>query len=248
MAITSFKRHEKKFLINEVQYAKILPVLGQYMHLDEFCQNGQEYSIYNIYYDTDDSSLIRHSLTRPYYKEKLRLRTYCIPGSLNSQVFLELKKKIGGTVNKRRAVLNLGEAYKFLECGIYPENPDYMNRQVLSEINFFLKHYDVKPACYISFKRIALFGQQDNDFRITFDHNIITRREELGLEKGCYGEELLEPGQVLMEVKVSGGFPLWLANYLSENQIYRIKFSKYGQEYTRGLMKRETACCLQTAV
>lgn len=248
MAITSFKRNEKKFLINESQYAELLPMLMQFMHLDEYCRNGQEYSIYNIYYDTDKASLIRHSLAKPYYKEKLRLRSYSIPSSINSPVFLELKKKIGGTVNKRRAILTLGEAYQFLKYGIYPLNLDYMNRQVLNEITFLLRHYDIKPACYISYQRRALFGQEDRDFRISFDHSIITRREALDLEKGCFGEELLTPGLILMEVKLSGGFPLWLANYLSAKQIFPSRFSKYGKEYTRELIKHETRYCLQAAV
>ena len=43
--------------------------------------------------DTSDFYLIRKSLKRPIYKEKVRLRSYDIP-SKNSNVFLEFKKII----------------------------------------------------------------------------------------------------------------------------------------------------------
>ena len=51
-----------------------------------------ESTICNIYYDTADYRLIRASLEKPAYKEKLRLRSYGVtePGG---EVFLELKKK-----------------------------------------------------------------------------------------------------------------------------------------------------------
>jgi len=247
MAITTFKRYEKKFMLNEAQYKAVMPGLMEYMRLDRNCKDGRDYTIYNIYYDTDNSSIIRQSLSKPYYKEKLRMRSYSVPTSPDSEVFLELKKKIGGIVTKRRAVLTLSEAYQFLDYGIRPQNRDYINTQVLNEIAFFVTTHAVKPATYISYKRIALFGKDDSDFRITFDRNIITRREELGIEKGRFGTDLL-PGKYLMEVKVSAAFPVWLANLLSENQIYKTSFSKYGKEYTENLLKHEKTYDLQKAV
>ena len=248
MAITTFQRYEKKFLLSESQYKSIYPGLMQYLCLDGNCMDGQGYSIYNIYYDTDSSSIIRSSLSKPYYKEKFRLRSYSLPKSLNSKVFLELKKKIGGIVNKRRAVLTLGEAYNFLKNGRRPLNMDYMNTQVLNEIEFFLQTNAVKPAAYISYDRIALFSKDGSNFRITFDNNIITRREDLSMEKGRFGKDLLEPGKFLMEVKVPGAFPMWLANLLSDNQIYQTSFSKYGREYMHNLLSNRAEYRLNIAV
>lgn len=202
------------------------------MNPDENCEDGDEYIIYNIYYDTDDDKIIRHSLSKPYYKEKLRLRSYNIP-SPKDTVFLELKKKIGGVVNKRRIVITLEEAYDLINKGKRPENCDYMTEQVLNEIEYFLKTNDVKPKAYISYRRKAFFGKEDRDFRVTFDTHIITRRDELALEKGCYGEELLKDGQHLMEVKILGAIPVWLTKIFAELKIYTSSFSKYGKEYKK---------------
>ena len=94
MAIKSFRRFEKKFIITKEQYDELTQILSNYMNLDKYCREGKNYNIYNIYYDTLNNDVIRHSISKPYYKEKLRLRSYNTPTSLDDNVFLELKKKI----------------------------------------------------------------------------------------------------------------------------------------------------------
>lgn len=239
MAITSFKRYEKKYMLTEEQFNNLIPRLLEYMEEDEHCKSGEDYSIYNIYYDTKNSDLIKHSLSKPYYKEKLRLRSYKVPKSPKDKVFLELKKKIGGIVNKRRVVLTLEEAYKFLESGQRPITKDYISEQVINEIEYFLSRNTVYPTAYISYSRMAFFGKEDRDFRVTFDSNILTRRNDLYLEMGSFGEELLKPGSRLMEVKILGAIPLWLANIFSELSIYSTSFSKYGNEYKKYCLNKE---------
>ena len=237
MIITTFKRYEKKFLMTDAQYRALLPLLSSHMQPDDYCRDGQMYPIYNVYYDTDQNDLIRQSLAKPYYKEKLRLRGYDIPTSPDDRVFLELKKKIGGVVNKRRAALTLRQAYAFLENRVIPQSVDAHGRQVLLELDCFLSRYTLHPAVFISSHRSAWFGREDRNLRVTFDRNIVTRRQDVALERGCFGEQLLAPGQVLMEVKIPGSMPLWLADCLSNLRIYSRSFSKYGTEYQKSLQK-----------
>lgn len=241
MAIKAFKRFEKKFIITKDQYDRLLPILSDYMNLDKYCKLGENYNIYNIYYDTLNNDVIRHSISKPYYKEKLRLRSYDIPTSLNDKVFLELKKKINGIVNKRRVVMTLGAAYDFLESGKRPQTEDYINNQVLNEIEYYLKNNPVYPKVYIGYSRKALFGKEDRDFRVTFDSEIMARRDDLSLESGSYGNELLEDNMYLMEVKILGAIPLWFANILSELEIYNTHFSKYGDEYVKYTLERQNS-------
>ena len=239
MAIKSFKRYEKKFLISKEKYDELIPILLQYMDYDGYCTDGKNYNIYNLYYDTDNDDVIRHSIFKPYYKEKLRLRSYRTPKSLDEKVFLELKKKINGIVNKRRVVMTLGEAYNFLEYGEKPQMEDYINNQVLNEIAYYMQNNKVYPKVYVGYSRKALFGKDDKDFRVTFDSNILTRRENLSLESGSYGDSLLEKNQYLMEVKILGAMPLWLANILSNLEVYNTHFSKYGDEYIRYTLEKQ---------
>ena len=208
MAIKSFKRYEKKFLINESQYNELIPKLLDYMNPDKYCQNNNTYSIYNIYYDTENNDVIRHSISKPYYKEKLRLRSYKVPTSKDDKVFLELKKKINGIVSKRRLSLTLGEAYEFLYNQKRPDVKDYIDNQVLNEIDYYLSKTKVYPKVFIAYERNAFFCKNNPDFRVTFDSKVLTRRNHLLLEKGSFGEDVVGSGRYLMEVKILGSIPL----------------------------------------
>nr|WP_297137373.1 polyphosphate polymerase domain-containing protein [Terrisporobacter sp.] len=231
MAIKSFKRYEKKFLISKMQYEQLISRLSQYVNSDKYCKNNNTYSIYNIYFDTKNNDVIRHSISKPFYKEKLRLRSYKTPTSLDDMVFLELKKKINGIVSKRRVVLTLGEAYDFVYKNIRPLSDDYINNQVIDEIQYYLSKNKVYPTVYIGYERNAFFAKDDPDFRITFDSRVLTRRTNLTLEKGCFGDDVVGEGRYLMEVKILGAMPLWFTSILSDLEIYPTHFSKYGNEY-----------------
>jgi SPX domain protein involved in polyphosphate accumulation len=232
MAIEVFNRRETKFLIDKATYLNIQDTLLKYMELDEYNKTHDFYTISNIYFDTIDNYLIRTSLSKPKYKEKLRLRAYGVPKS-DEKVYLEIKKKVCGLVNKRRTTLQLKEAYDFVRTGIKPELKNYMNKQVVNEIEYMLKLYDLQPKLYLSYDRKAMFGIENRDLRITFDTNIRTRRYDLKLESGSYGDSLLESDKWLMEVKAEKSIPIWLSKLLSENKIISSSFSKYGEEYKR---------------
>jgi SPX domain protein involved in polyphosphate accumulation len=235
MAIEVFNRHENKYIIDEKTYVRLQARLSDYMKPDSYNKRFETYQICNIYYDTPDSYLIRTSLMKPSYKEKLRIRSYGTP-STNSKVYVEIKKKFRGVVNKRRSALPLNEAYTFLESGKIPCANCGMNIQVLSEIAYMLEQHTLVPKVYLSYDRMAHFGTGQYDLRISFDTNIVTRRKDLFLESGIYGESLLPNGKWLMEIKTSGSIPIWLCRTLSEFRVYPVSFSKYGTEYKLSLV------------
>lgn len=231
MAINTFARKEIKFLLNMHQYESLMEEIPKYMNPDKFCIGGKEYGVYNIYYDTDDDFLIRESLAKPYYKEKIRLRSYYSPAKPDDVVFLEIKKKIGGIVAKRRVTMTLAESDVYLQTREKPEFSKYITGQVFNELDYFLSMYDVAPKQYISYQRTAFFGKDNGDFRLTFDRKITKRRDDLSLSLPSYGEQIIDDDQRLMEVKISDAVPEWLINKLSELQIYKTSFSKYGKAY-----------------
>lgn len=238
MAKEVFNRHEIKFLLDKVTYKNILDKLSAHLEVDDYNKEQEFYTISNIYYDTKDNHLIRNSLSKPKYKEKLRIRAYGIPKS-DEKVYLEVKKKVCGLVNKRRTSLSLSEAYGFISTGIKPELKEYMNRQVIEEIAYILKIYDLEPKLYLAYDRKAFFSKDDKNLRITFDTNIRTRRYDLKLETGDFGEKLLDNNQYIMEIKTVNSIPIWLVNMLSEHKIYKTSFSKYGTEYKRMLLNNQ---------
>ena len=218
-----FERHELKFLINEWQRRFLEQALRERIVPDP---HGES-TVCNVYYDTPDFRLIRASLEKPVYKEKLRLRSYG-PALPDELVFLELKKKYRGIVYKRRISVTEQEAVDFLNgAAPLPEES-----QISREIDYFVQFYqDLGPAMYLSYDRAAFFSREDPDLRVTFDKKIRWRTEDLRLSEKPGGASILAPGQSLMEIKAADAIPLWLVDLLNEGQIRQISFSKYGRAY-----------------
>lgn len=216
-----FKRIEKKYLLSRAQYYAMLDGIRNTMEPDEY----SNYSIDNVYYDTDDYDLIRFSLESPIYKEKLRVRSYGVPSDWDT-VFVELKKKFDGIVYKRRITMRADEAAESLEKG-HIDRTD----QISNEINWFLHTYTPQPMAYIGYDREAFAGIEDPNLRLTFDTNLRGRSWLPDLRFGDYGSSIIPDDSVLMEIKIPGSAPLWLAHLLSENEIYATSFSKYGMYY-----------------
>ena len=230
MAIEVFQRQEHKFLLDVLSMQSIQAELSSHMAPDEYNREQETYRIANLYYDTADDVLIRRSLQKPVYKEKLRLRAYGIP-ALDDSVFIEIKKKYRGIVYKRRSPIRLRDAYSFIQSGVMPDEDPTQNRQVLREIAAMLSLYDLRPKVYIAYERRAWFDPDDHSLRVSLDTGICCRRKDLRLESGHYGIKLLPEQVWLMEIKSAGCIPFWLARALSDHGIFSSSFSKYGTEY-----------------
>lgn len=266
---TVFKRYELKYIMTREQKARVLKAMAPYMTPDKFGKS----TIRNIYFDSDDFILARHSIAKPDFKEKLRIRSYA-KASENSTVFVELKRKADHLVYKRRVALPEQTAMKWTQgfagrnvcissAGCNPvrdpageqvhepavapvQKPavEPIQTQMRREINYFLSYYEhLRPAAFIAYDRQAYkmrdcspelnsAGGHDQDFRVTFDENILFRDYDLSLTSDVYGERVLDEDKVLIELKCSGGIPLWMVKVLSEEGIYKTSFSKYGTAYS----------------
>lgn len=224
---TVFRRYELKYILTPAQKERLLGILSDHMALDRYGRT----TIRNLYYDTDTYLLIRRSIEKPTYKEKLRVRSYDKAGP-DSTVFVELKKKYKHVVYKRRLLLPEATATAWLNGQLPCPN----DRQITQEVAYFLAHYEnLRPVVFLSYEREAYYARDGSDFRITFDENILCRQEALSLGADVYGTPLLPDNQVLLELKCSGGLPLWLTHFLSAEGIYKTSFSKYGTAYRKML-------------
>ena len=267
-----FKRYEMKYMMTRRQKKAVLEAMLPYMKLDEFGHT----TIRNVYFDTDNYILVRRSIEKPVYKEKLRIRSYKQAGA-QDKVFIELKKKYDDVVYKRRESLSQLETLEWLVSG----TPFPKATQIGNEIDYFFRLYQtLKPKVFLSYEREAFYahvrpgeicqpGLTDarrassesllgsnvhvrpgeicqpgltgsSDFRVTFDENILARQEELSLSKEVWGEPLIDEDKVLMEIKTSGGIPLWMTHVLAREKIYKTSFSKYGTAYEKMICGHQT--------
>lgn len=225
-----FERYEKKYRITPEQQEKLLEGMREHMQADKFGR----YTICNVYYDTDDWRLVRASIDKPVYKEKLRVRSYGVPTD-GSKVFVELKKKYDGVVYKRRITTAPETAAGLLEGAIPGESFGQIGR----EISWFRSFYDVSPKVFIGYDRLAFAGVEQPELRVTFDTGLRFRTDELDLRRGDFGEPLLPQNEVLMEIKIPGVCPLWLSKLLSEAGAFPTSFSKIGHCYKNSILKME---------
>lgn len=222
----NFKRYEKKYILTPEQYQQFFALLQQYMKVDEYGQ----YTICNIYYDTDRYDLIRHSIEKPVYKEKFRLRSYGVPKETDA-IFAEIKKKFRGIVYKSRVAAPWEDIQGMIREGrSLPASP-----QIQAEMQCFFQRYHPVPKVFLAYERIAMEEKYDPDsgLRVTFDENIRWRGDELILSAGDAGQPILPEKRIIMEVKTPAAVPLWMVSMLSRCRIYPGSFSKYGTCYQR---------------
>ena len=228
---TVFKRYEMKYMMTTQQKRKVLEAMFPYMKLDNYGHT----TIRNVYFDTDNYRLVRRSIEKPVYKEKLRIRSYD-QAKPQDKVFIELKKKYDDVVYKRREALTQLETVEWL----VRRTPFPKATQMGNEIDYFFKFYQtLKPKVFLSYEREAFYSLDGSDFRVTFDENILARQEELSLSRDVWGERLIGENQVLMEIKTSGGIPLWMTKVLTQERIYKTSFSKYGTAYEKMICGKE---------
>lgn len=227
----NFKRYEKKFFLSEQQYKLFTDKIKDYVKPDAY----DRYTICNIYYDTDDYALIRASIEKPIYKEKLRIRSYGTPQK-GDKVFVEIKKKFEGVVYKRRVTTSPA----FVEPLLSGFRKGDENEQICKEIAYFQKFHRVGPKVFIAYDRQAFQGKEDSALRITFDTALRYRTDRLDLRLGDDGAPILDTNQILMEIKIPGTCPLWLSHILNELKINSTSFSKYGTCYREHILKNNT--------
>ncbi len=219
-----FERIEKKFWLSEAQYLALLPLFDKMMNRDEYGVSA----ICNIYYDTQDYMLIRRSIERPYFKEKLRLRSYGIPQD-KDPVFVEIKRKLDGIGYKRRIRVPFDEAKRLLRgvpvhCG---------NPQIEGELLEFIRRYRPEPKVFLMYQRYAMTARGDKEFRVTIDKNLRYRASDAeNPHEGGMKPIMADESKVLMEIKAPGAIPSWFAGEMSRLKIYQAPFSKIGTCYT----------------
>ena len=229
MAKNIFERREKKYMMSPAQAEAFLSLVSGEIEPDEY----PEADIRSIYYDTPEYLVIQRSIEKPLYKEKLRIRDY---GA--GSVFVELKKKFDGVVYKRRIEMTHEACRLWLDGGksfdeayaAHPldgREPSRTDMQIAGEVESFRRRFPglSKAAVVDVFRRSWREIGTEDGVRITMDSNL--RFEDLRNPSGF--KTLTD--DIVMEVKVSGAYPLWLAHALSQLKIFPKSFSKYGNAY-----------------
>lgn len=228
----NIRRKEIKYLLTAQQLDLIMQRFQPFLCEDDFFHQR----IHSVYFDNDFNEIINQSLEKPVYKEKLRFRAYEWESGFNPCAYLELKKKYKGIVYKRRIKIGLNQANQIC-CG--KEVFDGSVSQIGREIDFYINHHACRPKIYISYDRRSYRGKLDDTLRVTFDTDILTRKNSLALECDLIDILFFGQGNYIMEIKANGAFPLWLTKILTQVRCYPASYSKYGRIYQSGILSNE---------
>ena len=112
----TFERSEKKYLLDDAQYGALKAVLERHMEEDAY----GEYTVCNLYFDTEHNDLIRRSIEnrsikkkcgyartassammiKSFWKSKRNIKAWCINAA--SSCLIKKRKPISATVHRRR--------------------------------------------------------------------------------------------------------------------------------------------------
>ena len=227
-----FQRIEEKYILNKKQKERLLELIKDHLNEDEYGPS----TVCNIYYDNKNNDLVRTSMDKPFYKEKVRLRSYNVPNK-ESTAFLEIKKKYDGIVYKRRIADSLEDIENHIDDGKQID----CNKQIVNEIDYCFNLYHLKPSLFLAYDRVAYYDKDDDSFRLTFDTNITARDYDLDLSKGVYGKKYCDENTYIMEIKCRGGLPFWFLRALQEVKAYPSSFSKYGKIFEANYLNKASA-------
>ncbi len=227
--ISVMQRYELKYILSKEQAASFTNEILKHMNIDEYGLT----SICSLYYDTPNCTLVNKSIEKPFFKEKLRLRSYGLVKD-DKPVFLEIKRKLHKIVYKRRIITTEEKANQF-----FNNDKPFDKTQISQELTAFKqKHRVLIPKYLIIYDRIALY-QDNSDIRITIDKNPRYRIDDLNLHTSLEGIPLLKEGEAILEIKVQNSIPLWLVDILTKEKIYQTSFSKVGTAHLKELAKHQ---------
>ena len=230
MAQQIFRRTEIKYILSEEKIKSLMWLIEPYLKKDQYFKSTN----CSVYYDSKNRYLAIHSLEKPLYKEKVRIRSYGVPKP-DDIVFLEIKKKYKGIGSKRRIPIKLSDLNTYLKTGRLDSNSEIIK----AELDTCFKRYNLKPTMFLAYDRTSYCDKDDPTFRVTFDRNVRSRNTDLSLEKGDFGKQFFKNGEVVMEVKALERFPFYFVHALSKLKIYPASFSKYGRVTEREIFKRK---------
>ncbi|MEE8410229.1 MAG: polyphosphate polymerase domain-containing protein [Myxococcota bacterium] len=229
--IRRFNRFELKYIIPVQVRDAVRRDLELNMQPDVHGDADGSYRVTSLYYDTPNLDCFRAKVEGIKYRRKLRARIYGEHGDdPDVMTMVEIKQRINRTVQKRRVAVPLARAYA-LCAGVGDgaevwDDPD--DALVGSEVEFLVRSLRLEPVCVISYLRQAFVGSRyEPGLRITFDQVLGCRGPEALLGSGTPTRLFMDPGWLVMEVKVNDAVPLWVARTLSRHQCSLRRISKY---------------------
>ena len=219
-----------KYLITEAQAAAMVQFMKPFLPPDRYCklQRGGSYPIVSLYLDSQDMRLCRESLTGQKNRFKLRIRSYTDEPEYPR--FFEIKRRINNIILKSRARVMYRDVPNLLAGLPLPPQDYTTDDEALNQFQLYMRAIAAKPLVLIRYMRQAFEGDGENRVRVTFDRELcynITDRPEVTLNGQGWQRNSLTRHGVILEIKFTGSYPVWLSRMVACFGLRQRSISKY---------------------
>ena len=223
--VRTFNRYEFKYVFHQDMIPNLLGAMEQFVYPDPHCEEHRGYPICSVYFDSSDRALFWEKVEGTNFRRKVRIRRY----GHDDHAYLEIKQRLGRTVQKRRVRWPLDRASRALTAkssvAIFQDEDQ---EPVASEATYLSHQYGLQPCMSISYRRQAYFCHLESGQRITFDTNIRHDPHHLTIdEQRDSSQYLIGPNFTVMELKFNDRVPLWLCKITGRFNLRMIRLSKY---------------------
>lgn len=222
-------RQEKKYLLTLPDMYRLSHRLEQ-VALQDSHNGAAGYRIRSLYFDTLDEGDYSHKIEGLELRRKLRLRIY---DPASDFAMLEMKQKQGSYQKKRSLRLSREDAQQLIagQYGVLLASSE----PFAAECYGLMNRLCYRPKTVVEYYRQA-FIAKENRIRITFDHHITATESCLDLfDPRLNLYPVLDPFQVVMEVKYNGFLLSYLKSIVSQADRSELSVSKYCLARSAGL-------------
>jgi SPX domain protein involved in polyphosphate accumulation len=226
------QRLELKYKINEDMALRLRDYVGSYLELDEYGVGRSNlcYPVHSLYLDSPDLKLYWDTVNGNKNRYKLRLRYY--DERPDSPVFFEIKRRMNSCILKQRGGVRR-EAVATLLAGYLPE-PDHLishSAKYMVALQRFCHRMTTMraaPKAHIAYLREAWVSHNDNSVRVTFDRQVKCAQEfTAGLSTEVTNATLVFGKEVILEIKFTNRFPIWLEDMVRHFGLFITGAAKY---------------------
>ena len=225
-------RYELKFLLPVSAKSDFLEAVKFGLNLDPHAGQRGGYQVTSLYYDSPDLHAFYEKLDGVLRRRKFRLRFYNHPTDAPEVSFFEIKHRYSNLIAKERMLIppDLSEALLRGESQLdaLGSLEESYNPGLVDRLLTYHHTYILRPALFVSYYREAWVGLEEDDLRVTFDHDLTVNGPDdypaSGVDAGRY---FLDPGQTVLEVKFNNTLPRWLQQRLVHYRLRPVRYSKY---------------------
>ncbi len=227
---TLCSRYELKYRITESQARSIANYIQSRMEMDKYSRKSPDgnYCISSLYIDSNLLDLCKDTVEKKKSRYKLRVR--CYDDNPESPCFVEIKRRIDGVIHKSRVRTGKNQLDAIFNGSRISGLNSEKDTKNMEQFQYYLRMIHARPILLCRYLRQAFedISNSDSRLRITFDRKIAFKPVDRPIvTTGGAGWRDLAIDFVVMEIKFTDKYPVWVNDMIKMFDIKRGSMSKY---------------------